>query len=319
MNHITTKKLLSTLQIIILAVILAIGIQYVRAWTSSPGTPPTCPTGYAGCDAPINVGSLSQIKAGPLTVNASTTAQANIGFYSWGQSVFDNSAGLAPSAIRIIDGHQASGTVLTSDQYGDGTWQPVTSTGGSSLPACSTGNAVLMYNSSTHNYGCQPETAGFPDCSAISPAAYLVYNAGAWQCVMTNATQPVRIATAVLSRNNGLLFQEIFPTFSSQTTESVGYTTPDGIFALGSAAASSVTGAWQPGGSEIAGPACNTNAGWYPMGSTNAANTSSGDTVNTWFFSYSLNGNTYWGYGNADAYSGGNAEDLYVSCINTSL
>ena len=37
-------------------------------WTPPPATPPSCPPGQTGCDVPINVGGLAQMKAGGLIV-----------------------------------------------------------------------------------------------------------------------------------------------------------------------------------------------------------------------------------------------------------
>jgi hypothetical protein len=129
----TPKKLLSSIKIIVIALILAVGIQYIYAqtntWISAPGAPTNCPTGDPGCDAPINVSSTAQDKLGSLTVNGSTVAQNPVGLYSWGQSVFDNTGGSAVSAIRIIDGNQNTGKVLTSDVNGNGTWQTPSTSG----------------------------------------------------------------------------------------------------------------------------------------------------------------------------------------------
>jgi hypothetical protein len=129
----TPKKLLSSIKIIVIALILAVGIQYIYAqtntWISAPGAPTNCPTGDPGCDAPINVSNTYQIKGGPLILNA--TSGSTTGLMVAGQSVF-NTAGVVNSAIQIIDGHQASGSVLTSDASGNGTWQ-TPSTGGTSV------------------------------------------------------------------------------------------------------------------------------------------------------------------------------------------
>ena len=46
-----------------------VGFYYAFAYTEAPpGTPPACPAGYPGCDAPINVGTTPQIKKGNLNV-----------------------------------------------------------------------------------------------------------------------------------------------------------------------------------------------------------------------------------------------------------
>ena len=55
--------------IVVFALSLVFGIPAVLAWSGPPGSPPTpCPTGYPGCDAPLNVSSVGQTKQGDLTV-----------------------------------------------------------------------------------------------------------------------------------------------------------------------------------------------------------------------------------------------------------
>jgi len=50
-------------------IIMSLAIGYLAvAWSDAPATPPTCPTGYPGCDAPIHVGSAGQTKAGGLNI-----------------------------------------------------------------------------------------------------------------------------------------------------------------------------------------------------------------------------------------------------------
>lgn len=62
-------KITQNIKAIILALILVAGVGYASAnWTAPTNTPPTCPTGSPGCDAPLHVGSIGQIKGGPLTL-----------------------------------------------------------------------------------------------------------------------------------------------------------------------------------------------------------------------------------------------------------
>lgn len=166
--HNSSQKFLSILKVIVLALILAVGIQYIHAFTSAPVPAPTCPTGYPGCDAPLNVGSSAQTKLGSLTVNGSTTAQNAIGLYAWGQSVF-NTGGVGTSAIQIIDGSQGVGKVLTSDANGNATW---TAGGGNSVttfdPTASTN--IIWYRGNTLQTGTWPpglvdnNVVGSTDC-----------------------------------------------------------------------------------------------------------------------------------------------------------
>ncbi len=41
----------------------------VFAWTSPPGTPPTCPAGEPGCETPLHTGTAGQSKTGGLLLN----------------------------------------------------------------------------------------------------------------------------------------------------------------------------------------------------------------------------------------------------------
>jgi hypothetical protein len=106
------KKIISSIGIGAGAIILGLGIQYVLAdWTQAPtGTPPNCPAGYPGCDAPVNVGSSGQVKNGPLTLNFTNAVQ--IGLKVLGQ-------------VQIVDGHQAASNVLTSDASGIASWNNI--------------------------------------------------------------------------------------------------------------------------------------------------------------------------------------------------
>ncbi len=115
------QKIFSIAQVAVLALIIAVGVSYTHAWTAPPGAPTACPAGYAGCDAPLNTGPTAQSKAGSLSLNSSSTSQNPVGLYVFGQTVLDNSA-LASSAVKIIDGSQHAGYVLTSDGSGNATW-----------------------------------------------------------------------------------------------------------------------------------------------------------------------------------------------------
>ncbi len=72
-------KYLSTIKSFIIVFILTIGVSYTLAtWTNPPtGTPPNCPAGEPGCDAPLNVGSSGQAKAGRLGINQTSVPTSN--------------------------------------------------------------------------------------------------------------------------------------------------------------------------------------------------------------------------------------------------
>jgi hypothetical protein len=91
----------------------AFALAALANWTSpgAPGaaiTPPNCPTGDYGCDAPINVGSIDQVKDAGLSVKAFTAYlnsyfAANVGI------------GVQPTAKKLEVGGEihASGDVCT--------------------------------------------------------------------------------------------------------------------------------------------------------------------------------------------------------------
>ena len=50
----------------------------VYAWTAPTATPPTCPAGSPGCDAPVHVGTTTQTKVGALGVGGVFTANSAV-------------------------------------------------------------------------------------------------------------------------------------------------------------------------------------------------------------------------------------------------
>ncbi len=76
----SSRRVLSHTTALMVGVILAGLGTAVSAWTGPQNSPPTCVAGQAGCDAPINVGTGSQVKNGNLSVNAFTATQNSL-FY----------------------------------------------------------------------------------------------------------------------------------------------------------------------------------------------------------------------------------------------
>jgi hypothetical protein len=60
----TDNNILNTLKVVTLALMLSIGIGYISA--AAPSSPPSCPAGWVGCDAPLNQGFATQTKSGGL-------------------------------------------------------------------------------------------------------------------------------------------------------------------------------------------------------------------------------------------------------------
>jgi hypothetical protein len=140
--------------------VLAAGVA-LAAWSGPPsGTPPNCPTGSAGCDAPLNVSGTYQSKSGNLGAASFiapnvTASQYCIGvscITSWpsgGNSYFQASA--APSYNTF--GGQASGnaTLLTNGTlnaaFGYGSLQ----SGGSTQSEVAIGVNALASATSSQN------------------------------------------------------------------------------------------------------------------------------------------------------------------------
>ena len=98
------NKLKSILFPIVLAIILVSGAQYVSAWVGPTIAPPS-----GNVSTPINIGPITQTKAGSLGVG---------GLAVFGSSIFSG-------GVKIIDGSQGVNKVFTSDAQGNGTWQPI--------------------------------------------------------------------------------------------------------------------------------------------------------------------------------------------------
>ncbi|KKS87810.1 MAG: hypothetical protein UV64_C0040G0001, partial [Parcubacteria group bacterium GW2011_GWC1_43_11b] len=87
------------LPIVIIALFLATSAV---AWVGPPaGTPPACPAGAVGCDAPINVGGKAQIKSGTLKAG---------GLYLDAGKLLDFGNNLS-SSDRIIGPNTTSGSI----------------------------------------------------------------------------------------------------------------------------------------------------------------------------------------------------------------
>jgi hypothetical protein len=106
-------------------------------WQAPASAPPTCVAGSPGCDAPVNTGTVTQLKSGAFGVLS-------------GFSV----AGLTTllGGLKVSDGAAATGTVLTNVGGGLAAWLP--STGGSgggfwTAAGLSSPNAITNTNSGT--------------------------------------------------------------------------------------------------------------------------------------------------------------------------
>src|SRR3989344_1603398 len=114
MRIFSKKQLLDTVKIVAVGLALGVGTGYLFAWTGAPGTPPTCPSGSPGCDAPLNVSSTGQKKAGGLAMGPTApSVPANGAILDvYGTGAFTNV--LVTNTLKISGGSPAAGKVLTS-------------------------------------------------------------------------------------------------------------------------------------------------------------------------------------------------------------
>jgi len=95
----TTRTYLAQFLVLSIALTLALGANYLyAAWSGPPsGTPPTCPAGYAGCDAPVNVGANAQTKTGDLTVSGLSTNALSV----FGNQVVTGKLGVGATSVPL--------------------------------------------------------------------------------------------------------------------------------------------------------------------------------------------------------------------------
>ena len=117
------KYLVSSLKVIILGIVLASGVSYIFAWTVPTSTPPD-----GDVSAPINVGSNTQTKSGNIILSQLFAD----GITVFGASTFNGNLTIgstsAVATVKIVDGNQAPGKVLTSDINGKASWQTPSTT-----------------------------------------------------------------------------------------------------------------------------------------------------------------------------------------------
>jgi hypothetical protein len=90
------NTIIQNVKVLILALLLVVGIGTVYGdWTNPPGSPPTCPSGTPGCDAPLHIGIQGQVRQAGLTVAAGSNP-SNPGFL--GFSVLNGNVGIGTSA-----------------------------------------------------------------------------------------------------------------------------------------------------------------------------------------------------------------------------
>ncbi len=105
------RPLLSHSTALLAGVLLAGLGTAVYAWTGPQNTPPNCVAGQAGCDAPLNAGSGSQVKNGNLSVNTFTATQDSVFYGNLGVGSSD-----APDyPLDVTGAIRSSGEIISTN------------------------------------------------------------------------------------------------------------------------------------------------------------------------------------------------------------
>jgi len=154
------KDFIQSIKVIVLALVLSVGISVVSAaWQDAPANPP-----QSNAPAPINVSSTGQTKEGGLVLNANGGADYGLIVVGADKKGFVGIGVLTPTQkldilgkIKIVDGTQGAGKVLTSDAHGVASW--TTSTGGPKGGVSSvTGSSGIISNPTTGNVNVTADT-----------------------------------------------------------------------------------------------------------------------------------------------------------------
>ena len=117
-------KLLNILKLAVPTLVVALAVTYVAAQSSGWVAPTQTPPG-GNAAAPINVGESTQSKLGSLRLNTAIPG-LTYGLDVFGISRFFGNVEIgtttSPKTIKIVDGNQGAGKVLTSDANGLASW-----------------------------------------------------------------------------------------------------------------------------------------------------------------------------------------------------
>jgi hypothetical protein len=192
-----TKRIISTSLVAVGFFLGASALSVFGAWTAPLSAPPACTSGNPGCDAPINVGNISQSKLGSLKVNTAIP-QSTYGLDVWGLSRFYGDVQIGDSttagSIQITDGNQGAGKVLTSDAAGKASWQDISSASagdpsGFVIPNHDSWNDLGSGWTIIHIGGVYNNSSASP--SDNGPAGGFVWkSAGVWHALLQAASAP---------------------------------------------------------------------------------------------------------------------------------
>lgn len=158
-------KTLAYFKVFLMIAIITISMNYNVAFAGAPGNPPS-----NNVSAPLNINNFKQEKLGPLYLSMGLGLDS-IGLLVNGISKFygDMEIGTAttPASLKIIDGNQGNGKVLTSDANGNAGWRVPDPSGMSKVIVCSKSVDVtgqLVRTDHTINFSASDCTGGvLPD------------------------------------------------------------------------------------------------------------------------------------------------------------
>lgn len=140
MNKTWSHKIIEIFKVVIVVAVLTIGVSYALAdWTAPRFAAPTCPPGDSGCEPPIDVSSVNQVKAGGVGLG---------GFFSArGSAVIGHGtdAPTIPASLKL----RVAGRVGASaycDQNGENCIVPPGGSGGVVAGTCPSGQFVRGIN-----------------------------------------------------------------------------------------------------------------------------------------------------------------------------
>jgi len=106
-----SKNITQAIKVVALSAVLAFGLQYVSAqtWQAPSGSPPN-----SNSPAPLNVGSVGQIKTGGATFGdglSATAGTSDLGLYVKGGNVKFRLPGSAPAVGQVLQASDTAGTL----------------------------------------------------------------------------------------------------------------------------------------------------------------------------------------------------------------
>ena len=195
-----STQTLSTLKIVILALVLGFGLSYAQAVWQGPTATPT----GNNVDAPINVGPSYQTKLGSVSINTTTSSPDPYGLDVFGISRFFGKVGIgtaSPAVALDVVGEARSSTstiassnakTLVTKDYVDaiGAGLGVGSVVTFMLPSSSSGQISTGIKNNVNDHNGLPTGWVFTSAVAINSAMTFTVpaNSGVWKGIAMNVS-----------------------------------------------------------------------------------------------------------------------------------